>query len=379
MKRRKLWIWGVIAISVMVILTLFSAPNNNKIMAGSTYGKKPDGYGAWYEYMIAKGADIQRWQRPFSDFLKYQKAQNQEDKVTYLQIVPPQRPDLASFSKKQYDWVAQGNTLVILSKREPATAASFNTNQLYRKLTVAIATTRRKEESFSHILEDEYGAIMWRDKIEQGTIIYAVTPYIAANAYQDVEDNFEFLAQILDPKSALFVDEYIHGYRENNATGEHGLGDRTNITQDGLIGYLMKTPWYPISIQLIIMILVAIAFAWRRFGKPIMPQIDKLDNSQAYIEALAKVLEKAESTDFIIETIAKDEQRKLQKYLGLGRSLLDENILVNAWQQQTAKPPHDLQEVLQMAKSKHRMSEAELVNWIQKWQNITNTLIHQNL
>ena len=121
--------------------------------------------------------------------------------------------------------------------------------------------------------------------------------------------------------------------------------------------------------------LVSVVFlANLAFGKPIIPQVEKLDNSQAYIEALARVLEKAESTDFILETITKDEQRKLQKYLGLGRNLLDETTLVNAWQQQTEKSPDDLQEVLQKAKSDHRISEAELVKWIQKWQKINKLL-----
>ena len=212
------------------------------------------------------------------------------------------------------------------------------------------------------ILEDEYGAIIWGEQSEQGEVIYVVTPYIAANAYQNVEDNFEFLAAIVSKHSSIFVDEYIHGYKD--------LETKIKERQGTLLAYLQKTPWYPIGIQLIIVILVAIVLSWRRFGKAVIPQANKLDNSQAYIEALARVLEKAEATDFIVETIAKDEQRKLQKYLGLGRNLLDENTLVNTWQERTGKSPHDLQEVLKKAKSDRLISEAELVNWIQKWQKI---------
>ena len=71
--RRRLWIWGGIAIAVIIALTLVAAPSNNKLMAGSTYSKEPNGYGAWYEYMLAKGTDIQRWQKPFADLIEYQK------------------------------------------------------------------------------------------------------------------------------------------------------------------------------------------------------------------------------------------------------------------------------------------------------------------
>ncbi len=364
--KSRLWIWGGIAIAVIIVLTLIAAPSSNKLMAGSTYGKEPNGYGAWYEYMSAKGTDIQRWEKPFTDFIEYQKDNNQVNNGTYLKIIPPQRPDLSSFSNKQDEWVEQGNTLVILGKAQPATAATFKTNQSYQDLTVAIATSRRNDDSLNNILQDEYGAIIWRDKIKQGEVIYAVTPYIAANAYQDIEDNFEFLAQLVSENSSIFVDEYIHGYKD--------LETKIKEKQGTLRDYFMKTPWYPMGIQLIIVMLVAIAFSWRRFGKPIIPQVEKLDNSQAYIEALARVLEKAESTDFILETISKDEQRKLQKYLGLDRNLLDETTLVNAWQQQTEKSPDDLQEVLQKAKSDHRISEAELVKLIQKWQKINKLL-----
>ena len=360
--KRRLGIWGGIAIAVIISLTLVAAPNSNKLMAGSTYGKEPNGYGAWYEYMSATGTDIQRWQKPFTDFIDYQKDHNLDNHVTYLKIVPPQRPDLAIIPNQQDEWVAQGNTLVILGQAQTATAAPFKTNQSYRNLTIAIATSRRNEDSSNNILEDKYGAIIWRNKVEQGEVIYAVTPYIAANAYQDVDDNFEFLAQLFSNNSSLFVDEYIHGYKD--------LETKIKEKEGTLRAYSMKTPWYPISIQLIILMLVAIAFSWRRFGQPIIPQVNKIDNSQAYITALASILEKAESTDFIVETIAKDEQIKLQQYLGLGKNLLDENTLVNAWQQQTGKSPDDLQEILQITKSEHSISEAELVNWIQKWQKI---------
>ncbi len=356
--KRRLWIWGGIAIAVIIVLTLLAAPNNNKLIAGSTYGKEPHGYGAWYEYMLARGTEIQRWEKPFADFIEYQKDNN----ATYLKIVPPQRSYLSIVSSKQYKWVEQGNTLVILSRRQTATAAAFKTNQSYQDLTIAIATTRRNKDSVNNILQDEYGSIIWRKKFKQGEIIYAVTPYIAANAYQDIEDNFEFLAQLVSKDSPIFVDEYIHGYKD--------LETKIKEKQGTLRDYFLTTPWYSISIQLILIMVVTIAFTWRRFGKPMIPQNDKLDNSQAYIEALASVLEKAESTDFIVETIAKDEQIKLQKYLGLGRNLLDEKALVAAWQQQTQKSPHDLQEVLQKAKSDRPISETELVNWIQKWQKI---------
>ena len=146
--KRRLWIWGGIAIAVMIAITLLAAPNSNKLMAGSTYGKEPNGYGAWYQYMLTKGTTIQRWQRPFTDFIEYQKDHNQNNNdATYLKIIPPQRPDLANVSNQESEWVAQGNTLVIVGQIQPVTAAAFKTNQSWQDLTVAIATTRRKQDA----------------------------------------------------------------------------------------------------------------------------------------------------------------------------------------------------------------------------------------
>ena len=87
-------------------------------------------------------------------------------------------------------------------------------------------------------------------------------------------------------------------------------------------------------------------------------------------------MEKAEATNFAIETINKDEQLKLQKKLGLGRRLLASNILIAEWVKQTQKSQERdlLQQILQIAQTEKRVSEADLVKWIQQWQKINQQL-----
>ena len=132
---------------------------------------------------------------------------------------------------------------------------------------------------------------------------------------------------------------------------------------------MVQTPWFLLFIQAVILAIIATAAAFRRFGQPLIPQAAIADNSTAYIDALARVLAKANSTDFVVEAIAKDEQRKLQASLGLGKYLVDEEHLIAAWKQQKNQPVEELSQLLQIHQAK-KISDAQLITWIQKWQKI---------
>ena len=134
--QRKLWLWGVIAIVAITILTIIAAPNSNKLMAGSTYSKEPNGYGAWYEYMSSKGILVERWQKPFDEITKKNTAGN----IAYLQVLPRDIAVNNYLSNTQSQWVGKGNKLIILGVREPATKASFTSNQYYNKLQIQVQT-----------------------------------------------------------------------------------------------------------------------------------------------------------------------------------------------------------------------------------------------
>ena len=360
-KQRKLRLWGGIALVVIVILTIVTAPNSNKLMAGSTYSKEPNGYGAWYEYMSDKGVKIERWKKPFKDIISYKEKKPEYNKVTYLQIKPSVSSALNNKSQT-YKWIGEGNKLIILGVKAPATKADFVSDRSYNGLRVRIKTTRRREEVTSPILKDKYGATVWREKIKKGEVIYAVSPYIAANSYQGVADNYEFLARLVtnSDSNLILVDEYIHGYKD--------IETKKKEQQGTLADYLSKTVWFPIGIQILLITLVSVVFSWQRFGQPHTIKENKVDNSLAYIEALAGVLEKAQSTEFVIQTISKDEQLKLQKKLGLGRRLLPTDTLVNQWSEQTQKSGKQLRKLLQISQNQKPISEAELIKRIQQWQ-----------
>lgn len=126
--------------------------------------------------------------------------------------------------------------------------------------------------------------------------------------------------------------------------------------------------------QGLILLLVAIWAGNRRFGKPLTLSAPVVDNSEAYIQALAGVLQKANSSEFIVEVVGKDEQLQLQKALFLGQEQLDHQSLVKAWVQQTGHPAKELEQLLQMPSQKQRMSETDLLRWLEKWEQIRRHL-----
>ena len=73
---------------------------------------------------------------------------------------------------------------------------------------------------------------------------------------------------------------------------------------------------------------------------------------------------------FVVQAIAKDEQRKLQQSLGLGKSPVDRDMLITAYNQQKSKSAEDLKQLLQVGDANQKISAARLITWIQQWQKI---------
>ena len=370
---RRLWLFGAIAIGAMILLTFFAAPANNKLSSGSTYTRAPNGYGAWYAFMEERGTPVKRWQKPFENL-----ANNTSKTPATLLRVNSQlsAPDI---DKDEQDWVEKGNTLVVLGIRQPVTQAPFNTLHETAMGQVKINTARRNLSAEEKPLGDRFGSIVWQKNIGKGRIIFATTPDLAANAYQNFRGNYELLAQLVTQSEeeenssiskSVWVDEYLHGYRDTQAT-------KGKQEQD-LFSYLGKTPVFPALIQVAILLLVAIWAGNRRFGKPETLSTPVVNNSEAYIQALAAVLQKAESSEFVLEVVGKEEQRQLQKALFLGQEQLDPQSLVNAWMQQTGRPAAELEQVLQLQAQKPRIRETELLKWLGKWQQIRRHLPFSN-
>jgi hypothetical protein len=357
MKRSNRVVWfGAIAASVIILISLIGA-SSSKINIGSTYNRAPDGYGAWYAFMQQRQASIERWQKPFKEL------ETQTRPVTLLQV--KSYLNLAIISPQEQKWLEKGNNLVILGVREQVTAANFSTMQKSPFGDVKIDTGQRRqlEEGEEVDLGDRFGAVVWEKNYGKGKAIFATTPYLAANAYQDNLSNFQYLADLVSKKgNILFVDEYIHGYKDASVRKSEGKGD--------LFSYLAKTPLLPMLVQAIAVLGVLIWAQNRRFGKPETLETPEVNNSQAYIQALAGVLQKADKNNFVVEMVGSYEQLQLQKALGLGQLPIEHQTLIDAWVEKTNASAAELKAVLKVQSRQQPMSERDLISWLGKWQTV---------
>jgi len=360
--RRNVWFLAI-ALGVIILITLLAAPKNSNISSGSTYSRAPNGYGAWYAFMQKQEIPIKRWQKPLEEFPGIKSKESNNKPMTLLRINSDFSESWLNYLEQQ--WIEKGNILVILGVKQPVTEANFTTLQESAFGQIKIDTTRRRQavENETKRLGDSFGTIVWSEELGKGEIIYASTPYLGANAYQDEPGNFKFLAELVsEGSSSIWVNEYIHGYKDKEVTVKEG--------NENWIDYLVKTPLFPAFLQVGVILVILVLANLRRFGQPITIPIISVNNSQAYIQALASVLQKAESREFVLDTIGKEEQLQLQKALGLGDTPVDNETLVNVWAEQTGRKPAELQQLLKNSSKKRRLSTQELLSWLKKWQTI---------
>ena len=385
-QKRPRWQWmGAIALVVVILLTLLIAPSRNQISSGSTYSRNPSGYGAWYAYMEERGSQVQRWQQPFMDLLEGEADPKQ---ITLLQV--HSTPTGPYVPEDVEQWLRKGNTLIQLGVQAPVTPAEFRSQPASPVGDIAIATRRRQPNVVTppdrdpllpvangirpppaiRLLGDQFGAVVWQVPYGKGQAIFSTTPHLAANAYQNAPNNYAFLAKLVEsPGTPILVDEFLHGHRLPSEDAE-GSG----VNASNWFDYLMRTPLLPISLQGAVIVLLVVWAQNRRFGPPDPLSPPSVDNSQAYIQALAGVLQKANRLEFVLEMVGKEEQRHLQQALGLGPTLLDRQTLVAAWVEQTRRSADELEAVLDLPARSRRVSESEVLAWLAAWQALRRQL-----
>ena len=389
--RRQITILAI-ALAAIILLTLLFAPVGSEQRSGSTYDRSPSGYGAWYAYMQEQGKPLKRWQQP-AEALFQPNGDAGTDSTPNRKIARPQTPitllridtdiELSAASEA---WVKQGNVLVLVGAIADAsvTQAPFTSDVASPGGIVRIATSRRYRPSSEStpLLQDSFGTVVSQQNLGKGRLISVITTDLAANAYQDFRANYELLAKLVtEPSYPVWVDEYLHGYKDseeqNNTAGEADYKDseeqNNTAGEADLFSYLMRTPLSVLAIQAIAFLLVLIWGQNRRLGLPERIETPTLNNSEAYIQALAGVLHKAGGSEFVLETLGKAEQLDIQKALGLGTSPLPIDDLIAAWSQH-GQPADPLQTLLRTAARHRRVSEAELSQWLETMNTVRSRL-----
>ena len=380
-KRRISIIVGLLL--ALFLYIFFFTPNSQQKSLGSSYNYSPDGYAGWYQYMVDQGATVKRWQKPLTD-LPNSPSQRPVTLLVINNFTVNNFSDWLNYDGEQAmtQWLSKGNRLVILGYPTLTTKAPFTTLHQQDTGSIKIETTRRMNSNSGYDykepislsspiitpLKDEFGNIVWGDSNH----FFSSTPYLGANAYQAPLMNYKFLAGIVQPSAnyEVWIDEYIHGYKDKETL----IKEKAQATTQDFLNYLRNTPFFPLFLQLTLLLFVAIFGLNIRLGKPKLVPSIKVNNSQAYITALADVLEKGENRDMIIETIMKEEQRKLQKALGLGTILVDKEVVYGAWQEQTQLSEREIKQVLEINKDPRSLNDADIIEWLRKWRSIHATV-----
>lgn len=350
---RYVWL-GLIAMVVVCFLLVLFAPSRGIKTSGSTYSRAPEGYLGWYTYMQERGTPMQRWQRPPQELLAATEAPG-----TLVQIYSDLVPEGLGLAPDWVDdWLAAGNTLVLLGVQRSVTAADFKTEQSSDQGNVVVLT-RRRHAVVNELLQlgDRYGAVVWQKQQEAGTVVLATTPHLGANAYQEAPGNYGFLAHLVtNTGGPIWVNEFLHGYKDTDVILEDAIG----TWQD----YLSKTPVVAVVLQLGVIMAVFILAQNRRLGTRLLVKSAVVDNTQAYIDALAGVLHKAESADFVVDAIAKAERSNLQNFLGLGHTGTDDASLQQAWTQHTGQSAEILTPLLKPPRTITTSSDRQIHQWL---------------
>ena len=262
------------------------------------------------------------------------------------------------------DWLKAGHRLVVLGWKTPTTAAPFSQALISDQGAVQIDTRRRSSIGGTQavFLKDEYGAVAWEQGyFDEGTFIAIATPHLGANAYLNQPGNLAFLTELVTGEGGrVWVDEYLHGYRDADAVA-------AEVGGDNWLAYLAQTPLLILGLQALAVTLLALLAFNRRLGQRRRLQTPTIDNSQAYIQALAGVLHKANSHDFVVQTLSQAERITLQKALGLGEVPVPTEQLQAAWVQQYRRSSGELADILNPPTPR---TETQLRDWLQQVQSL---------
>lgn len=353
----KRWPIAILAAAALLILLFINAPNQQD---GSTYSRSNKGYRGWYDFMVEQGYSINRWQKPYSEL----QGQNQ----TLIRITPSlKKAREQATSWDGFDsWVKQGNTVILLTWNGSITAAPFSSDLVSKAGPVRIDTARRQKSAAPEqsTLKDDYGTVVWSQSLGKGRLIFATYPWIGANIYGDQPGNYLFLQQLVPKSNTIWMDEWLHGYRDPQ---NQSAADARN--PENLWLFFAQTPVAAMATQCVLLALIWIWGHNHRFGLPLrLPQASQ-DNSQQYIQSLAGTLNHANQRELVVTQLSQYLRQSLAQRLGLtsriDSQLPTDTALAAQWSMRSGRNDQELLELLQPS-GQQSLTDQTLLAWVNK-------------
>lgn len=362
----------VVILALLVILNTITyvkeqKVNDSELTANrSTYHAGPTGTRALYDFLSESGYQVMRWRESTDKLL----SDSGSSVKTFVVVGTTQLPFTEEESQSLLRWVGSGGQLVLidrepdrqlvpesgrwmLSSRQfdfpPLDLDASDANQMTDKVTplkpvqptlltqdiqevlpsrfaarIKVVAEKHKasssgdskadeliesesnaEQSLAPIIHiaDRDGALLVDYRYGLGRITLLSDPYIAANNGIRLKDNLQLSINTLTNVRGLVAFDEFH----------QGKG----ISQNEFASYFSGTPVLAIAAQIVVLLLLIIWTASRRFARPLpLAQIDRR-SSLEFVASMSELQERSQAFDLAIENIYSRTRRVLARYAGV--------------------------------------------------------------
>lgn len=285
----------------------------------STYNKKPSGYSALYELLQKVGVKEHRWQSPYRDLLK-------SDVHGTLVIISPFESPAAADIVTLRTWVEAGNSLVyadlftmgvgdsFLHQFELADKAQFFKNKPVsineeiperRYVDRLVISGESVLDGGTPVAGSAHEAALTEVKAGNGRCLFITAPVMCANsriADPTYKQNFQFMVNWLSHSpQPIWFDERSHGFS----------------SADNAVMVLFRGPVGFLTLQLLIILVVACLSLNQRFGAPLKVVGDRKLSNLEFIDGLAWTYRRARARDTVWAMLFTPFKARMCKSLGV--------------------------------------------------------------
>lgn len=332
----------------------------------STFNMRPSGYSGFWEIARRTGLSCKRWQFPYRQLRAAHGT---------LVIIGP-NASLESHELDQVlDWLKSGNRLIYLddfalsSSRSilqklgmnAHTGTSFSdtivpgqdSNQGYFAHVGSVCVATDTSLTGGHtLLSSAKDTLLATVPCGKGTVVVGTIPSLCANRHLSQPKhwaNFQFLVNLLATGDGeILFDEFCHGYSQS-----------TNV-----FVYLAKTPAGPLFLQGLLLLILAVAGSWQRFGSTVTIKSARKISNLEFIHGLANTYRRAGATDLALDILNHSLVSALCKALSIAPQQGPEK-LAHAWSQATGRSASQLSDFLASSASaleKRTLTDEELMS-----------------
>lgn len=294
--------------------------------------------------------------------------------------------------KKILSWVNKGNTLVYIDdfkllnsriltkklkitvknsvstlKKSPVTVNS-KVDWLEGIDTLRVSTSSRLVGGLN-LAGDKSGSVLVMVKHGKGDIILGTCPRMFSNDLISDKRNWNNFQMFINWANStgqkIYFDERIHG-----------LTSGKNVFL-----YLSRGPFGFVSLQLILMILIALLSSMQRFGKARSLSDSRRISNLEFIDGLSNAYKRAKANASVLEILFHAFRVDLSKILGISSHEVDE-VLVNAWDNSPVIDDVNLGALIDEYNeviSNRRISDSDLQKMIATCDKITDSHIKGDL